>query len=122
MVLSCSQVQIKDSEWFGNLPDGSAIAFHFLTPENRELSREQWDQERVGMVCTKSDNFGDWKAALEKLCRVSGKCSYQTKKKISQFIYRMNSFRNNTGLNSIDDLDLPLGKPGDDDPDSQDQY
>lgn len=43
------------------------------------------------MLCTSAQSFSDLKAALEKLCAVSKKCSKEEKKKLSEALGRLES-------------------------------
>lgn len=46
------------------------------------MSKVEWDSESVGWVCTKSENFADWKKALLKLCDETNMCSYKVTKTV----------------------------------------
>lgn len=77
VVAGCATVTVHDSEWCASPGDG-ASCFHTLNPASRGLTAGQWATESVGMVCTDPAVFADWKAAIEKLCSVSGLCRYDT--------------------------------------------
>lgn len=86
MALSaCSSVEIHDSEWCGQLPDGSAICFWMLNPKTRDVPKVLWDMERVGEVCAKASAFADIKAEIEKLCHITGKCTQTVKDQVTKF-------------------------------------
>lgn len=70
-----------------------AAGFHTISDEERELTKEEWDEERFGMLCTKAENFANWKAALLKLCNVTRMCNYSTKKKIQNLSNRIQDFQ-----------------------------
>jgi hypothetical protein len=88
-VSGCAHVEIKDSEWCGDMGESGAECFHTLTTEARELTKAEWDIERFGMVCTKADTFADWKAVIEKLCNKTGLCDYETQASLSAFFSRV---------------------------------
>lgn len=67
-----------------------ATCAHTLTTDTRDLDKATWDQIRFGMVCESSDSFSDWKAVIEKLCSISGRCSYEEKQQVQNFFLRMN--------------------------------
>jgi hypothetical protein len=54
-----------------------ASCFHTISPSERDLNKEEWDRERFGMVCTKSENFSSWQKAILKLCDTSNICNYE---------------------------------------------
>jgi hypothetical protein len=84
-VSGCAHVEIKDSEWCGDMGASGAECFHTLTTETRDLTKTEWDSLRFGMVCTKADTFADWKSVIEKLCNKTGICDYQTQASLNAF-------------------------------------
>jgi hypothetical protein len=78
-------VQISDSEWCGDAGSLGASCFHTLSDQERDIEKDQWDQERFGMVCTSAETLAEWKAAILKLCKDTKRCDYETKKKIVEF-------------------------------------
>jgi hypothetical protein len=86
-LLSCSSVPIKDEIAYGNKGMQGAVEFHTMTSSKRELSFEQWMQllKAKPLVCTSVEAFGDFKAAVEKLCSVCNCCSYEAKAALEQF-------------------------------------
>lgn len=62
-----------------------ASCFHTLSDSSRDLTKEEWDQERFGMICSKASTFAEWKASILKLCQMSKRCSYDVKKKLIKF-------------------------------------
>ena len=61
-----------------------ASCFHTLSDDTRDLSKEEWDSLRFGMVCTEAENFAEWKAALLKFCESTKKCTFEVKKVVNQ--------------------------------------
>jgi hypothetical protein len=86
---ACAHVKINDAEWCADLGADGASCFHTLTDESRDLTREQWDQARFGQVCTSSDSFANWKAAILKFCSRTRLCTYQFKKSVEDFSERV---------------------------------
>jgi glutathione synthase/RimK-type ligase-like ATP-grasp enzyme len=82
MLSGCSHIVIHDAEWCSNLPDGGAYCAHTLTPENRELSREEWDKMRVGKVCTDAKTLGDIKKVIQQLCSQTNNCYIDNQRKV----------------------------------------
>src|SRR6185369_11488112 len=73
----CKPLEIKDSEWCGDMGPDGAICFHTLVPDMRIVPKAQWDIEREGQVCTKGSVFADQKALIEKLCHETNGCAYE---------------------------------------------
>lgn len=81
---SCAKVVIKDGEWCGLKGSLGASCFHTLSDGSRSLTKAEWDSESIGMVCTKAENFGEWKKALLKLCDETGMCAYKVIETVKQ--------------------------------------
>jgi hypothetical protein len=80
---SCAKVEIKNAEVCGDLGSDGASCFNTLNDDSRDIPKESWDSERFGMLCTSSDNFANWQAAILKLCTAArNRCTFDTKKKI----------------------------------------
>jgi predicted phage-related endonuclease len=86
----CAQVHVKDGEWCGDAGEDGASCFHTLTEETRDVEKKQWDEERLGMLCTRSENFANWKTAIEQLCnKMKGLCTYETREMLQDFFNRV---------------------------------
>jgi len=93
LAVSCARVPVKDTEWCGDLAEQGAACFHTHNESQRRVPKAEWDKERKGMFCTKSDNFIEWQAIILKLCRASGnRCTFEDKKKIVAFFGRVKDF------------------------------
>lgn len=53
-----------------------AECFHTFSSASREIPKAQWDQERFGQLCTKAQNFADWKAVILQLCSETKNCTH----------------------------------------------
>lgn len=103
LLSSCSTVEVKDTEWCSDLGIQGAYCFNTLSTDSREVAKEEWDKERVGMLCTSSDDFAEWKAVILKLCRYAGRrCTYEDKIRIQTYL---NNFQRNIGISKIIDND-----------------
>jgi len=80
----CARVQVDDSEWCGDMGPQGAACYHTLTDESRDVVKADWDLERVGMLCTRSTSFAALTSALEKLCSLTWRCSYEEKAAIER--------------------------------------
>lgn len=104
LLVSCSQVKIKDHEFCGDAGPYGASCFHTLTDESRDIEKEEWDRERFGMICTNAESFADWKESLLKLCKLAGKrCRYIVKKKIIEFSDKVDGFSKSLISVSVDE-------------------
>jgi len=84
-VLNCANVPIPNQEWCGDMGSLGATCFKTLTPDKRDIPKTQWDNERIGEVCTTLDNFGQVKAIIEKLCNDTQLCTYEQKILLENF-------------------------------------
>jgi hypothetical protein len=91
---SCTSVKLTDNEWCGDLGSLGASCFHTLSDDSRDVEKAKWDEERVGMLCTNSDSFANWKAAILKLCKETKMCTYEQKEMIEKLSARVESFKN----------------------------
>jgi len=67
-----------------------ATCAHTLTAATRDIPKSQWDQERFGQICFGSESFADWKADIENLCSLSGRCTYQQQISATRFLNFIN--------------------------------
>jgi hypothetical protein len=95
LLSSCAKFPIKDSEWCGDLGQSGASCFNTLSDKQRDIPKDKWDEERLGMICTKSQTFSDWQAVILKLCKASKRCTFTDKKIIINFV---------NNVKNIDDL------------------
>jgi hypothetical protein len=78
-LVSCGTVTIKNQEWCADFGEFGASCVNTLNDKTRDIEKEAWDKERVGMMCTKSSNFADTKATILQLCEVAkGKCIFDS--------------------------------------------
>lgn len=86
-LVACDSVPIKDEIFYGNKGMHGAVEFHTLTSGQREIKFEDWMQllKSKPLVCSSVETFGDYKAAIEKLCSVCNCCSYEAKAQLAQF-------------------------------------
>lgn len=68
--------------------DGAAC-FRMFTNDTRDISKERWDLERFGMLCSRAEYFADLKKAILKLCKKTGSCDYETERLVKEFGYRI---------------------------------
>jgi predicted small secreted protein len=102
LLSSCAQVQIKNSEWCGDLGEYGASCFNTLNEDGRDIQKDQWDEERLGMICTKADTFADLQASIIKLCKATNRCSFDKKKIIIHFMNNINYIQKLSGENHVD--------------------
>ncbi len=95
-MVSCGKVEIKDSEWCGDLGEYGATCYKMLSQKKRELDKLSWDEERFGMICGKAEAFSDLKQAIEKLCYKNKNCEYEKIEQATKFLQGLvNEFDSN---------------------------
>jgi len=85
VISGCGSINIHDAEFCGDMGAEGAACFHMLSSDTRNLTKDEWDAERFGQVCTDPQNYADLKAVLLKFCNSTKKCTYDVKKKIMEF-------------------------------------
>lgn len=70
-----------------------ASCFHTLSDESRDVSKAIWDLERFGQLCTKPENFANWKEAILELCHQTKQCTFEQKKTLDELMSRVESFQ-----------------------------
>lgn len=82
VLLSCTGITIKDSEWYGSKGMRGAVGFHTLSEGQENLDYPSWVKKwfdlKHPIICTSTDTFSDWKAVIEKQCSFNNNCSYMT--------------------------------------------
>lgn len=87
LVSSCGKnVKIDNNEWCGDLGEYGASCTKMLSEEQRELTKEEWDIERVGMLCGKAEAFANLKEVIQKLCVKNKKCEYEKIQQATRFL------------------------------------
>lgn len=70
---SQQQIQVRDYAFYGDKGKYGATKVHslatHLSPER--LYKSQWDEIRIGMVCTQAANITDMQANIDKLCSLN---------------------------------------------------
>lgn len=87
LLLSCTNVPVKDEIFYGNKGMVGAVEFHTFTSVTREITFEQWMQmlRTQPFICSSVSTFGDMKASFEKLCSVCNCCPADTTAKAEEF-------------------------------------
>jgi len=88
----CGKVRISDAEFCGDKGPEGAECFNLLTDNERSLTLPEWDEERFGMICTKSATFVEWKKAIIKLCSLTRRCYYDTTENAVRFGDKVQAF------------------------------
>lgn len=83
---ACAKVEIKNTELCWDAGNQGAICENTLKDEERVLTPAQWEAERFGRGCMTQADFGEIKAAIEKLCSEPNRCTYEFKKKFQEFV------------------------------------
>lgn len=100
---SCSKIPVKNAEWFTDLGEAGADSFYTFEGPERELTKEEWDKEREGMLCTDSSNYANLIIAIETFCRRYKACEKDFKKNIAQFSEKIEKKRTKVKLHNLND-------------------
>lgn len=69
-----------------------ASCFYTHSNNARDLSKTEWDEERVGKVCTEAATLANYKTAIQKLCYVTKSCTIEQKKILKQIGTKLELF------------------------------
>jgi len=93
LVSNCARVKIKNSEWCGDLGEYGASCFNTNNDNYRDIPKNEWDKERFGMICTRAENYKEWKSAIEKLCKLAKfRCTFEDKERIEDISIKIEKF------------------------------
>lgn len=80
----CGHVTVKDKEACADLGVAGAACTTTFTSQRRNISKPNWDRERVGWICMRSNDYSDGEDAIDELCRTTNLCDYETQQKVEQ--------------------------------------
>ncbi len=83
--LSSCTVPIKDNRFYADAGPDGAFWFQSLSDDHGKLSKTDWDKQRFGMICEKTDVFANLKESIDTLCQNSNSCTYEQKQAVSKF-------------------------------------
>lgn len=107
LCVGCGHVVIHDKEFCGDLGVVGAHCAHTLTPETRDVSKENWDKERIGNICVNSRGWTDTETSIDQFCTTTDLCDYETQQavvRIRAVVKKALAARKKSGI------DLPGGK------------
>jgi len=81
-IVSCGHVTVKDKEACADLGTAGAACTTTFTSQRRNISKSNWDRERVGWICMRSNDYSDAEDAIDELCRTTNLCNYETQQKV----------------------------------------
>lgn len=120
--LSCAKIKVYDKEVCADLTGvDSKMGFtygahcaHTLTNVTRDIPKAQWDQERVGWLCTNSTGFNDTENTIDQFCQLYG-CDYETRaqlqaalNRLRRIVRRARAAQRPAALDSLANPALPL--------------
>lgn len=94
LLSGCGHVTIYDKEVCGDLGEFGAHCNHTLKPNPRDLTKEEWDKERVGWMCVDPTGFNDTETALDQLCTTTRRCTYKQRQAIESVKARIREIGN----------------------------
>ena len=75
---ACTKIQVPDVEACADLGSLGANCFTTLSNKERDITKEQWDTDRVGQLCLSGESFGKLKETILKFCKANSKiCVYE---------------------------------------------
>jgi hypothetical protein len=77
LLSGCIEVTIQDHTIYVDMGSLGAHSRTTLSNQSQDISKSQWDDMRIGMLCMTPDTYADWKEVIEKLCSKSNTCKYQ---------------------------------------------
>lgn len=85
-VVSCGHITVKNTEVCGILGADGAHCANTLTPDTRDLTKEEWDAiSAYRYVAMPIEAYAEWKKIQEYLCHESNLCDYETVKQLRAF-------------------------------------
>ncbi len=88
-IVSCAHVIVYDSEVCGDLGLYGASCAHTLIDKPRNITKSQWDKERVGMLCMDSTAFNDAETAIDQFCTAYKVCDYKMRGQLQDAFVRL---------------------------------
>lgn len=79
------QFKVYDKEVCGDLGQDGAACAHTYIDKKRDLTKKQWDEIRIGWLCSNSEGFNDTETLVEQVCQVVS-CDYQTRENVKKVV------------------------------------
>lgn len=86
---SCGTISVYDREVCADLGEVGAYCRHTLVDKKRDISKDKWDEVRVGMLCMNSQAYTDAETAIDQFCTAYGVCDYKTREELRQSFARV---------------------------------
>jgi hypothetical protein len=91
----CAPIKIYDDPWCADAGVKGAECFNTLSNKEFSIDKYHWDQLRLGQICTATVNPGEGykhiRAAIEKLCADSNRCTPEQVEEVRGLLQRMDS-------------------------------
>lgn len=79
----CAKIKVPDTEFCADMGILGASCFYSDSNRERDVEKADWDNERFGMLCTTGESYGEWKAAILKLCSETNLCKRVDAEKVA---------------------------------------
>jgi uncharacterized protein YciU (UPF0263 family) len=93
--LSCKsqQIIVGNYKFYGDKGKFGATEVESLHPEKPgvKIQKQEWDEKRIGMVCTDGANIADMQANIDKLCVKNKTACWYAKEELSELHSAFNS-------------------------------
>lgn len=94
-LLNCGMVTIRNNKFYADAGPIGAYWFMSISSDNGQITKLEWDEARMGMVCETPQVFADLKADLETLCQNNqNQCSYEDVSAANTFYNRILFYSN----------------------------
>jgi len=84
----CSSITVYNRRVYGDLGKYGAHWAETLTDKKGDLTKEEWDKVRVGMLCMSSEAYTDAETAIDQAC-VQLNCDYKTRESLQRAMLRI---------------------------------
>jgi hypothetical protein len=86
--VACSKLTIPNVEICADVGNAGAVCKYTRSNDSRDISKPQWDTERLGQFCMNPDALGEYQKFVEEACNHEKNCIDEAKR-MRLFIHRM---------------------------------
>lgn len=81
---ACGTISLKDGQACGDMGRLGATCDNVFTDKPVDYDAAEWDRRRVGRISIPSALYANWKAALLKFCKDTGRCKIEEEEAIEE--------------------------------------
>jgi len=103
LLSACGTVKLKDGQACADLgPRGGATCDNVFTDKPIDHTPAEWDRLRIGRISIPASLYANWKKALLKFCKDTGRCKIEEEEAIEEMGKKLNRLN----LRGMDMMDL----------------